>query len=197
MQVGGLARPDGTSLEISARLRDGTPSASRQSSAPSPRLIGSGAGEGRQPSSKAAKMSWLWQPRKFPPIGLGWHTTGSRPSREPSTRTLRSDREDAAQGGASSTRRIINDHAGHKCTSIRGYRGSNDIQRSPWRARRDRRFRGLVLDLHEGGQAANICVTSGSTCSCSSAAIRKPPALGLPSALDLVTDPKDRQVGRI
>jgi tripartite-type tricarboxylate transporter receptor subunit TctC len=170
--------------------RDGTAFGIPASSAAFAPLIGS---EQEKAAAKfdAAKLSWLGSLEKFTPIGLGWHTTGFKTLADTKQRTLRFGSSGAASGGELYAQ-ILNDMLGTKLHSIRGYRGSNDITLAMERGEIDG-FVGWCWTCMKADKPqylrdklVNVFVQFG----------RDPEAtaLGVPSALDLVTDPKDRQV---
>src|SRR5262249_26969602 len=139
----------------------------------------------------AAKFTWLGSLEKFTPIGLAWHTTGIRTIEDVKRRPMRFGSSGAASGGELFAQ-ILNDMLGTKLQSIRGYRGSNDITLAIERGEIDG-FVGWCWTCMKADKPqylrdklVNVFVQFG----------RDPEAtsLGIPSALDLVTDPKERQV---
>jgi tripartite-type tricarboxylate transporter receptor subunit TctC len=176
-----VAAPDGTSFGIPA---------SNAAFAP---LIGT-------PQEKAAakfdatKFGWLGSLEKFTPIGIAWHTTGFRTLQDVKERPLRFGSSGASSGGELYAQ-LLNDMAGTKLQSIRGYRGSNDITLAMERGETDG-FVGWCWTCMKADKPqylqdklVNVFVQFG----------REPEAtaMGIPSALDLATSPQDRQVAQL
>ena len=122
---------------------------------------------------------------------MAWHTTGFKTLADVKQRPMRFGSSGAASGGELFAQ-ILNDMLGTKLHSIRGYRGSNDITLAIERGEIDG-FVGWCWTCMKADKPqylrdklVNVFVQFG----------RDPEAtaLGIPSALDLVTDPKDRQV---
>ncbi len=173
-----VAPPDGTAFGIPA------------SSAAFAPLIGSPQ-EKAAARFDAAKFTWLGSLEKFTPIAMAWHTTGIKTVADIKQRPLRFGSSGAASGGELYAQ-LLNDMLGTKLVSIRGYRGSNDITLAIERGELD----GFVgwcwacmkadKPRYLADKLANVFVQFG----------RDPDASahGVPSVLDLVTDPQDRQV---
>ena len=139
----------------------------------------------------AAKFTWLGSLEKFTPIGLAWHTTSIRTIDDVKRRPLRFGSSGAASGGELYAQ-LLNDILGTKLVSIRGYRGSNDITLAIERGELDG-FVGWCWTCMKADKPqyledklVNVFVQFGHDPDAD--------AHGVPSALDVVTDPKDRQV---
>jgi len=139
----------------------------------------------------AAKFTWLGSLEKFTPIGLAWHTTSIRTIDDVKRRPLRFGSSGAASGGELYAQ-LLNDMLGTKLVSIRGYRGSNDITLAIERGELDG-FVGWCWTCMKADKPqylddklVNVFVQFGHDPDAD--------AHGVPSALDVVTDPKDRQV---
>jgi tripartite-type tricarboxylate transporter receptor subunit TctC len=169
--------------------RDGTAFGIPASSAAFAPLIGS---EQEKTAARfdAAKLGWLGSLEKFTPIGMAWHTTGFKTLADVKQRPMRFGSSGAASGGELFAQ-ILNDMLGTKLHSIRGYRGSNDITLAIERGEIDG-FVGWCWTCMKADKPqylrdklVNVFVQFGRDPEAS--------ALGIPSALDLVTDPRDRQ----
>jgi len=176
-----VAPPDGTAFGIPA------------SSAAFAPLIGSPQ-EKAAAKFDAAKLTWLGSLEKFTPIGLAWHTTGIRTIDDVKRRPLRFGSSGAASGGELYAQ-LLNDMLGTKLHSIRGYRGSNDITLAIERGEIDG-FVGWCWTCMKADKPhylnerlVNVFVQFGHDPDAT--------AKGVPSALDLVTEPQDRQVVRL
>jgi tripartite-type tricarboxylate transporter receptor subunit TctC len=142
----------------------------------------------------AAEFTWLGSLEKFTPIGLAWHTTGIRTVDDVKQRPLRFGSSGAASGGELYAQ-LLNDMLGTKLVSIRGYRGSNDITLAIERGELDG-FVGWCWTCMKADKPqylneklVNVFVQFGRDADAT--------AHGIPSALDLVTNPQDRQVMRL
>ncbi len=142
----------------------------------------------------AAKLTWLGSLEKFTPIGLAWHTTGITSIADVKQRPLRFGSSGAASGGELYAQ-LLNDMLGTKLVGIRGYRGSNDITLAIERGELDG-FVGWCWTCMKADKPqylndklVNVFVQFGHDPDAD--------AKGVPSALDLVTDPQDRQVMRL
>lgn len=173
-----VAPPDGTAFGIPA------------SSAAFAPLIGSPQ-EKAAAKFDAAKLTWLGSLEKFTPIGLAWHTTGIKTIDDVKRRPLRFGSSGAASGGELYAQ-LLNDILGTKLHGIRGYRGSNDITLAIERGELDG-FVGWCWSCMKADKPqylndrlVNVFVQFGHDPDAD--------ARGVPSALDLVTDPQDRQV---
>ena len=176
--LGSIAPPDGLAFGIPA------------SSAAFAPLIGSPQ-EKAAARFDAAKFTWLGSLEKFTPIGLAWHTTSIRTIDDVKRRPLRFGSSGAASGGELYAQ-LLNDMLGTKLVSIRGYRGSNDITLAIERGELDG-FVGWCWTCMKADKPqylddklVNVFVQFGHDPDAD--------AHGVPSALDVVTDPKDRQV---
>jgi len=173
-----VAAPDGTSFGIPA---------SNAAFAP---LMGT-------PQEKAAakfnasKFAWLGSLEKFTPIGIAWHTSGFRTLQDVKQRPFRFGSSGASSGGELYAQ-LLNEMAGTKLQSIRGYRGSNDITLAMERGETDG-FVGWCWTCMKADKPqylndklVSVFVQFG----------REPEAtaMGIPSALDLAATPQDRQV---
>ena len=173
-----IAPPDGLAFGIPA------------SSAAFAPLIGSPQEKGAA-RFDAAKFTWLGSLEKFTPIGLAWHTTSIRTIDDVKRRPLRFGSSGAASGGELYAQ-LLNDMLGTKLVSIRGYRGSNDITLAIERGELDG-FVGWCWTCMKADKPqylddklVNVFVQFGHDPDAD--------ARGVPSALDVVTDPQDRQV---
>jgi tripartite-type tricarboxylate transporter receptor subunit TctC len=142
----------------------------------------------------AAKFTWLGSLEKFTPIGLAWQTTGIRTIEDVKRKPLRFGSSGAASGGELYAQ-ILNDMLGTKLHAIRGYRGSNDITLAIERGETDG-FVGWCWTCMKADKPqylndklVNVFVQFGHDPDAD--------AHGIPSALELVTDPQDRQVVRL
>jgi len=170
--------------------RDGTAFGIPASSAAFAPLIGS-AQEKAAAQFDAAKLSWLGSLEKFTPIGIAWHTTGFKTLADVRERPLRFGSSGAASGGELYAQ-LLNEMLGTKLHPIRGYRGSNEITLAMERGE----IEGFVgwcwtcmkadRPQYLADKLVNVFAQFG----------RDPEAemMGIPSALDLITDTKDRQV---
>jgi tripartite-type tricarboxylate transporter receptor subunit TctC len=170
--------------------RDGTAFGIPASSAAFAPLIGSPQ-EKAAAKFDAAKFTWLGSLEKFTPIGLAWHTTGIKTVDDVKRRPLRFGSSGAASGGELYAQ-LLNDLLGTKLVSIRGYRGSNDITLAIERGELDG-FVGWCWTCMKADKPqylddklVNVFVQFGRDADAT--------AHGVPSALDLVTEAKDRQV---
>jgi len=139
----------------------------------------------------AAKFTWLGSLEKFTPIGIAWQTTGIKTIDDVKRRPLRFGSSGAASGGELYAQ-LLNDMLGTKLVSIRGYRGSNDITLAIERGELDG-FVGWCWTCMKADKPqylddklVNVFVQFGHDPDAD--------ARGVPSALDVVTDPQDRQV---
>ena len=173
--------------------RDGTAFGIPASSAAFSPLIGT---PQEKASSKfdAAQFTWLGSLEKFTPIGLAWHTTGIKTIEDVKQHELRFGSSGAASGGELYGK-LLNDMIGTKLRAIRGYRGSNEITLAIERGEIDG-FVGWCWNCMKADRPqylndhlANVFVQFGRDAEAT--------AKGVPSAYDLVTDPKDRQVVRL
>jgi len=173
--------------------RDGTAFGIAASSAAFTPLIGT---EQEKSAAKfdAVRFGWLGSLEKFTPIGIAWHTTGFKTLQDVRQRTLRFGSSGAGSGGALYAQ-LLNDMLGTRLHAIRGYRGSNDITLAMERGEIDG-FVGWCWTCMKADKPqylrdklVNVFVQFG----------RDPEAtaLGIPSAIDLITDAKDRQVVRL
>jgi len=176
-----VAPPDGLSFGIPA------------SSAAFAPLIGSPQ-EKTAAKFEAARFTWLGSLEKFTPIGLAWHTTGIKTIADVKQKPLRFGSSGAASGGELYAQ-ILNDMLGTKLHSVRGYRGSNDITLAIERGELDG-FVGWCWTCMKADKPqylndklANVFIQFGHDPDAD--------AHGVPSALDIVTDPQDRQVVRL
>src|SRR5262249_41123550 len=142
----------------------------------------------------AAKFTWLGSLEKFTPIGLAWHTTGIKTIADVKQRTLRFGASGAASGGELYAQ-LLNDMLGTKLVAIRGYRGSNDITLAIQRGELDG-FVGWSLTCIKAGKPQSLhdnlrhaFVQFGHDPDAD--------AKGVPSALDVITEPKDRLVTQL
>ena len=170
--------------------RDGTAFGIPASSAAFAPLIGSPQ-EKAAAQFDAAKLGWLGSLEKFTPIALAWHTTGFKTLAETKQRPLRFGSSGAASGGELYAQ-LLNEMLGTKLMSIRGYRGSNEITLAMERGEIDG-FVGWCWTCMKADKPqyladklVNVLAQFG----------HDPEAerMGIPSALDLITDTKDRQV---
>jgi tripartite-type tricarboxylate transporter receptor subunit TctC len=170
--------------------RDGTAFGIPASSAAFAPLIGA-AQEKAAAQFDATKLNWLGSLEKFTPIGLAWHASGFKTLAEAKQRPLRFGSSGAASGGETYAQ-LLNEMLGTKFSPIRGYRGSNEITLAMERGEIDG-FVGwcwtcLKADRPQylSDKLVNVLVQFG----------RDPEAeaRGIPSALDMITDAKDRQV---
>jgi tripartite-type tricarboxylate transporter receptor subunit TctC len=176
-----VAPPDGTIFGIPA-----------SSAAFSP-LIGSSQ-EKAATKFEAAKMGWLGSLEQFTPIGIAWHTTGFKTLADVKQRPLRFGSSGAASGGELYAQ-ILNDMLGTKLAPIRGYRGSNEITLAMERGEIDG-FVGWCWTCMKADRPqyvkdrlVNVFVQFGHEAEAD--------ALKIPSAVDLVTEAKNRQVVRL
>ena len=176
-----VAPPDGTTFGIPA------------SSAAFAPLIGSPV-EKSATKFEAAKMGWLGSLEQFTPIGIAWHTTGFKTIADIKQKPLRFGSSGASSGGEQYAQ-ILNDMLGTKLASVRGYRGSNEITLAMERGEIDG-FVGWCWTCMKADRPqylndklVNVFVQFGHEAEAD--------ALGIPSAVDLVTDPKNRQVVRL
>src|SRR5262245_1980817 len=140
---------------------------------------------------EAAKFTWLGSLEKFTPIGIAWHTTGLKTIDDVKRRPLRFGSSGAASGGELYAQ-ILNDMLGTKLVSIRGARGSNAIALAIERGELDG-FVGWCWTCMKADKPqylneklVNVFVQFGRDTDAT--------AHGVPSALDLVINPQDRQV---
>jgi tripartite-type tricarboxylate transporter receptor subunit TctC len=173
-----IARRDGTAFGIPA------------SSAAFAPLIGSPQ-EKAAAQFDAAKFGWLGSLEKFTPIALAWHTTGFKALSETKQRPLRFGSSGAASGGELYAQ-LLNEMLGTKLMSIRGYRGSNEITLAMERGEIDG-FVGWCWTCMKADKPqylaeklVNVLAQFGRDAEAE--------RMGVPSALDLITDTKDRQV---
>jgi Tripartite tricarboxylate transporter family receptor len=170
--------------------RDGTAFGIPASSAAFAPLIGSPQ-EKAAVQFDAAKLGWLGSLEKFTPIVLAWHTAGFKTLAETKQRPLRFGSSGAASGGELYAQ-LLNEMLGTKLMSIRGYRGSNEITLAMERGEID----GFVgwcwtcMKADKPQYLADNLVNVLAQFGRDAEAERR----GVPSALDLITDPKDRQV---
>jgi tripartite-type tricarboxylate transporter receptor subunit TctC len=176
-----IAPPDGTAFGIPA------------SSAAFAPLIGSPQ-EKSATKFEAARLTWLGSLEKFTPIGLAWRATGIRTIDDVKQRPLRFGSSGPGSGGELYAQ-LLNDMLGTKLVSIRGYRGSNDITLAIERGELDG-FVGWCWTCMKADKPqylndglVNVFVQFGHDPDAD--------AKGIPSALDLMTDPTDRQVARL
>jgi tripartite-type tricarboxylate transporter receptor subunit TctC len=143
---------------------------------------------------EAAAMGWLGSLEQFTPIGIAWHTTGVKSLDDVRRRPLRFGSSGAASGGELYAQ-ILNDMLGTKLVPIRGYRGSNEITLAMERGEIDG-FVGWCWTCMKADKPqylteklVDVFVQFG----------HEPQATaeGIPSALDLVSDPRNRQVVRL
>ena len=170
--------------------RDGTALGIPASSAAFIPLIGS-AQEKAASQFDARRLGWLGSLEKFTPIGLAWHASGFKTLADAKLRPLRFGSSGAASGGEIYAL-LLNEMLGTKFHPIRGYRGSNEITLAMERGEIDG-FVGWCWTCMKADRPqyladkrVNVLVQFG----------RDPQAetMGVPSALDLITDRKDRQV---
>jgi tripartite-type tricarboxylate transporter receptor subunit TctC len=173
--------------------RDGTTFGIPASSAAFSPLIGT-AQEKAAAKFDAAKMGWLGSLEQFTPIGIAWHTTGVKTIADVKQKPLRFGSSGASSGGELYAQ-ILNDMLGTKLVPIRGYRGSNEITLAMERGELDG-FVGWCWTCMKADRPqylndklVNVFVQFGHEAEAD--------AMGIPSALDIVTDPKDRQVVRL
>jgi len=172
---------------------DGTAFGIPASSAAFAPLIGS-------PQEKAAakfeagRLTWLGSLEQFTPIGIAWRTTGIRTINDVKQRPLRFGSSGAGSGGEVYAQ-LLNDMLGTRLVSIRGYRGSNDITLAIERGELDG-FVGWCWTCMKADKPhylsdklVNVFVQFGRDADAT--------AHGVPSAFDLITEPRDRQVVRL
>jgi tripartite-type tricarboxylate transporter receptor subunit TctC len=176
-----IAPPDGLAFGIPA------------SSAAFAPLIGSPQ-EKAAAKFEAAKFTWLGSLEKFTPIGMAWHTSGIKTIADVKQRTLRFGASGAASGGELYAQ-LLNEMLGTKLVAIRGYRGSNEITLAIERGELDG-FVGWCWTCMKADKPqylndklVNVFVQFGHDPDAD--------ARGVPSALDVITDPKDRQVTQL
>jgi tripartite-type tricarboxylate transporter receptor subunit TctC len=141
-----------------------------------------------------AKFGWLGSLEKFTAIGIAWHTSGFKTLEDIKKRELRYGSTGPASG-AESYAILLNELLGTKNKAIRGYRGSNDITLAMEKGEVDG-FYGWCWTCMKADRPhyitekkVNVLVQFGLE--------PEPELAGVPSALDLVKDPRDNQVVRL
>src|SRR5262245_46546217 len=170
--------------------RDGTAFGIPASSAAFAPLIGTPQ-EKAASQFEAAKFGWLGSLEKFTPIALTWHQTGFKTLADVKARPLRFGSSGAASGGELYAQ-LLNEMLGTKFIAIKGYRGSNEITLAMERGEIDG-FVGWCWTCMKADRPqylADKLVTVMAQFGHDPEADR----LGIPSALDLITNVKDRQV---
>jgi tripartite-type tricarboxylate transporter receptor subunit TctC len=143
---------------------------------------------------EAAKLGWLGSLEKFTPIGIAWHTTGFKTLDDVKGRDMTFGSSGPASGGEIYAQ-LLNDMLGTKLKPIRGYKGSNDITLAMERGELDG-FVGWCWTCMKADRPryiadklVNLFVQIGLE--------PEPEMAGTPSALDLITDPRDHEVARL
>jgi tripartite-type tricarboxylate transporter receptor subunit TctC len=156
-------------------------------------LIGS-AQEKASAKYDAAKFKWLGSLENFTVIGIAWHASGFRTIEDIKKKELRFGSPGPASG-IEAYSQMLNDMVGTKLTPIRGYRGSADVTFAMEKGEVDG-FIGWCWTCMKADKPhyirdrlVNVFVLL--------ALEPEPELAGVPSAFDLVTDPKDRQAVRL
>jgi tripartite-type tricarboxylate transporter receptor subunit TctC len=141
-----------------------------------------------------AKFAWLGSLEKFTAIGIAWHTSGFKRLEDAKRRELRFGSPGPASG-AEAYAVMLNELIGTKNKAIRGYRGSNDITLAMEKGEVDG-FYGWCWTCMKADRPhyisenkVNVLVQFGLA--------PEPELQGVPSALDLVADQKDKQEVRL
>jgi tripartite-type tricarboxylate transporter receptor subunit TctC len=141
-----------------------------------------------------AKFGWLGSLEKFTAIGIAWHTSGFKTLEDAKKKELRYGSTGPASG-AEGYATLLNELLGTKNKAIRGYRGSNEITLAMEKGEVDG-FYGWCWTCMKADRPhyitekkVNVLVQLGLE--------PEPEMAGVPSALDLVKDPKDNQVVRL
>ncbi len=141
-----------------------------------------------------AKFSWLGSLEKFTAIGIAWHTSGFKTLEDAKRKEMRFGSTGPASG-AEGYAVLLNELLGTRNKAIRGYRGSNDITLAMEKGEVDG-FYGWCWTCMKADRPhyiaekkVNVLVQFGLE--------PEPEMAGVPSALDLVKDPKDNQVVRL
>jgi tripartite-type tricarboxylate transporter receptor subunit TctC len=142
----------------------------------------------------AANFSWIGSLEQFTPIGIAWHATGFKTLEDAKKREFRYGSSGSASGGEIYAQ-MLNEMVGTKFRPVRGYRGSNDYTLALERGEID----GVVgwcwtcmnadKPQYMREKLVNLFVQIGLA--------PHPEMKGVPAALDLITDPQDRQAARL
>ena len=141
-----------------------------------------------------AKLGWLGSLEKFTAIGIAWHTSGFKTLEDAKTRELRYGSTGPASG-AEGYAILLNELLGTKNKAIRGYRGSNDITLAMEKGEVDG-FYGWCWTCMKADRPHYITEKKVNVL-VQLALEPEPEMAGVPFALDLVKDPKDKQVVRL
>jgi tripartite-type tricarboxylate transporter receptor subunit TctC len=141
-----------------------------------------------------AKFAWLGSLEKFTAIGIAWHTSGFKTLEDAKTRELRFGSTGPASG-AEGYAILLNELLGTKNKAIRGYRGSNDITLAMEKGEVDG-FYGWCWTCMKADRPHYITEKKVNVL-VQLALEPEPEMAGVPFALDLVKDPKDKQVVRL
>jgi tripartite-type tricarboxylate transporter receptor subunit TctC len=140
------------------------------------------------------KFAWLGSLEKFTAIGIAWHTSGFKTLEDAKKKELRFGSTGPASG-AEGYAVMLNELLGTRNKAIRGYRGSNDITLAMEKGEVDG-FYGWCWTCMKADRPHYITEKKVNVL-VQFALEPEPEMVGVPSALDLVKNPQDKQVVRL